>query len=234
MLKNLSLYLLLVMLCGCVPEVEKKGIDAVAKYYGGQVNYKIGMGASTNAEELQGRYVELELVNDKLGTQFSKLSIPASNCAYLFYTNLTEAEKQNYSYVKIAIKGKNNLYTQAYTLKQLAIVELAKDKFDEVGSLIAYKRYDELLARVNDADIAPSALDNLKTAFINADEKYGQTKAFQLQGFEFFEHKARGEMQQMLSMFGTLQKERISGGISLSVDPAVSITKRYIVGIHLN
>ena len=129
----LKIYFLLAVLfttlTGCGVTVSESGTEAVLQEYGGTLIAKAGVNTSTDNAVAQGRYAELELTNDKLEAAFPKLSIPASNCAHLFYQAVSPAERTKYHYIRVIIRGKNNSYSQFYSTKELDAVEMARYKF---------------------------------------------------------------------------------------------------------
>lgn len=232
-----KLYVLFVILfatlAGCGVDVSGSGTNAVIQEYGGSLMAKAGVNTSTDTTTVQGRYVELELSNEKLETAFPKLSIPASNCAYLFYQAVSPAERAKYDYIRITIKGKDNSYSHSYLTKELDVVEVAKNKFDEVGQLLKNEKYEDLLRQL-DANYFPLAdFNKVESMLQDIDKQYGKTIGFKLEGFEFFDYENKGGKQRLLTMYGLLTKQRKQALVALTLNTSASITTPNIAGLKL-
>ncbi|GAB3333995.1 hypothetical protein GCM10027511_42580 [Hymenobacter humi] len=201
--------------------------------YGGSLMAKAGENTLTDTSAVQGRYVELELTNDKLETVFPKLSIPASNCAYLFYQAVSQAERAKYDYIRITIKGKDNSYSHSYRLKELDTVEMAKNKFDEVGRLLKSENYDALLNQLDVNYFPPAEFGKVKPMLEELDKQFGRTGGFKLQGFEFFDYVNNGDKQRLLMMYSLLTKQRKQALVALTLNTSASITAPNIAGLKL-
>ena len=227
------LFLFIASLTGCGVNISGSGTNAILQEYGGSLTGKTGVNATTDTTTAQGRYVELELVNDKLETAFPKLSIPASNCAYLFYRALSQAERKMYDHIRITIRGKDNSYSHSYRIKELEVVEMATSKFDEVGQLLKNEKYDDLLRQLDINYFPPVDFEKFKLKLEGLDKQFGRTGGFKLQGFEFFDHDSHGEKKRMLTMYSLMTMQRTQGLVTLSIDPSASITSPNIVGFNL-
>ena len=236
MLKIYFLFaVLFTTLTGCGVTVSESGTEAVLQEYGGILIAKAGVNTSTDNAVAQGRYAELELTNDKLEAAFPKLSIPASNCAYLFYQAVSPAERTKYDYIRITIRGKNNSYSQSYSTKELDAVEMAKYKFDEIGQLLKREKYDDLLKQLDVNYFPPvnSDFEKLKTMMQGLDKQYGRTGGFKLVGFEFRDYTNKGEKQRLLTMYSLLTRQRTQALVALTLNTSASITTPNIAGLNL-
>jgi phage terminase large subunit-like protein len=223
---------LLLCLFGCTPSVSQTGVNAITEFYGGGVNAKVGISSSTDSTARQGRYVELELRNNNLGQTYSDLSIPASNCAYLFYHNISEQEKQKYTFIKSTLNIQDVTFSQTYSIKELAAVEASQSQFDEIRQWIKSGEYDKLLGRIERKNIPAAAIEQIKTILADFDKQHGRTITYELVGFKFVEHPQ--DKHKLLSLLGIVRKERTTGQINVTIDPAASISDAYIVGMYLN
>ena len=225
--------MLLAFLASCGSSINEFGTSAILQEYGGSLIAKTGVNTSTDTTTLQGRYVELELANDKLETAFPKLSIPASNCAFLFYSAVSPAERNKYDYIRITIKGRDNSYSHSYSMKELDTVDMAKNKFDEVGRLLKNENYDDLLRQLDTNYFPPAEYEKVKPMLEDLDRQFGRTGGFKLEGFEFFDYAQKGEKKRFLGMYSLMTKQKTQGLVSLVVDPSASVTSPNIVGFTL-
>ena len=223
--------ILLASLTSCGINVSESGTGAILQEYGGKLMSKVGVSANTDTETLQGRYLELELTNDKLESTFPKLSIPASNCAYLFYSAVSPAERAKYDYIRIIIKGGDNSYSHSYPMKELDAVDMAKNKFDEVGRLLKSENYDALLNQLDVNYFPPVDFGKVKPMLEEMDEQFGRTGGFKLMGFEFFDYDNKGEKQRLLTMYSLLTKQRKQALVTLTLNTSAPITMPNIAGL---
>lgn len=223
---------LLAVLTGC-GGVSEFGTNAVLQEYGGAITAKTGVNSTTDTTVVQGRYVELELTNDKLEAVFPKLSIPASNCAYLFYNAISPAEREKYDYIRTTIKSKDNSYSHSYAMKELDAVDMAKNKFDEVGRLLKSENYDDLLLQMDPNYFQPGDLKKVKPMLEELDKQFGRTGGFKLEGFEFDDYVNKGEKQRLITMYCLLTKQRKQALVALTLNTSALIPAPSIVGLKL-
>ncbi|MCI1186099.1 hypothetical protein MON38_01615 [Hymenobacter sp. DH14] len=223
---------LIAMFAGC-GGVSESGTNAVMQEYGGSLSAKSGVNKSTDTTAAQGRYVELELTNDRLEGAFPKLSIPASNCAYLFYSAVSPAERDKYDYVRITIKGKDNSYSHSYPMKELDAVDMAKNKFDEVGRLLKSENYDDLLLQMDPHYFQPGDLQKVKPMLQDLDKQFGRTGGFKLEGFEFDDYANSGNKQRLITMYSLLTKQRKQALVALTLNTSASISGPNVVGLRM-
>lgn len=224
---------LLTVLTSCGSSVGEFGTSAILQEYGGSLSAKSGVNVTTDTTTLQGRYVELELTNDKLETAFPKLSIPASNSAFLFYNAISPAERAKYDYIRITIKGRDNSYSHSYSMKELDAVDMAKNKFDEVGRLLKSKSYDDLVLQMDSHYFQPGDLQKVKPMLEELDKQFGRTGGFKLEGFEFDDYVNKGNKQRLITMYSRLTKQRNQALVTLTLNISASITAPSIVGLRL-
>ena len=224
--------MLLAALTGC-GGVSEFGTNAILQEYGGVITAKNGVNKTTDTTAAQGRYVELELTNDKLEAVFPKLSIPASNCAYLFYSAVSPAELAKYDYIRTTIRGKDNSYSHSYTMKELDAVDMAKNKFDEVGRLLKSENYDDLVLQMDPHYFQPGDLQKIRPMLEELDKQFGRTGGFKLEGFEFDDYVNRGSKQRLITMHSLLTKQRKQALVALTLNTSASISAPSIVGLKL-
>lgn len=223
---------LLTLFTGC-GGVNEFGTNAILQEYGGSIIAKTGVNKTTDTTVVQGRYVELELTNDKLEAAFPKLSIPASNCAYLFYSAVSPAERAKYDYIRTTIKGKDNSYSHSYTMKELDAVEMAKNKFDEVGRLLKSENYDDLALQMDSHFFQPGDLQKVKPMLQELDKQFGRTGGFKFEGFEFEDYVNNGDKQRLITMYSLLSKQRKQALVALTLNTSAPISAPSIVGLRM-
>jgi len=81
-----------------VTDTEVQAVQSVLDFYGGICNRHKGFNSENGETDT---YFELEMSQSELIESYSNmLELPASNIAYLFYSNLND-EQDNYTHVKV-------------------------------------------------------------------------------------------------------------------------------------
>ena len=104
-----------------ITDNEDKGVKKILNFYGGYCEYSIGATLSTTEDKKKS--FELKLSKSEILDKFSKTpEIPASNLAYLFYTNLKE-EKKNYDEIESVLLFNNREeYKTTFSSDQLEMI----------------------------------------------------------------------------------------------------------------
>jgi hypothetical protein len=230
-MKNLVLLLIcLPFLVSCTSENETKGVDEVLKFYGGKVEWSIGVNASTVEEELQGKFFEITLMDVEISKYYSNASLPASNCAYLFYHALTEVEKDEYSFVRVILQEGEERSTHEFTIEKLKIVENAIPTLNQTVEFMKANNYESLNALFNPDVNLPEYVEELESyeeQCIKIDSTYGRIKEFLMQGFIIHDEYIKSELKQVVRLSGNLVREKQPTDFSITLDPALKDKKLY-------
>lgn len=91
------------ILWGCNSETESRGINNVVSFFGGKASFSKGVNASTNKEELQGKYYAINLENDAIFKFYRDTSVPAGKIAYTLYEAFSSEEQRSYDFIRVTI-----------------------------------------------------------------------------------------------------------------------------------
>lgn len=214
---------------------ESKGVDAVLAFFGGKVTYSKGLTSSTD-DQLQGRFYELKLsgLEEKIKRYFATPQLPASNCAYLFYHALTSEEKKAYSFIRIVIEGANVNTTYEFATADLAQVEQATRLVAHSISYMQAAQYEHLLAKGNLLAASRQEWSKATAMFAAVDQQYGTVKEFNLQGFEFVQHKTPNGPKRLVRMVGILMRGKQNTDFTFLLDPTASSQSEYLYGFDFS
>jgi hypothetical protein len=232
-MKKLLLFGLLLWLVGCTPNVSHDGTQAILDFYGGQLLANVGVAASTEADAVKGHYLELVLVNDELTKGVDQLSVPASNCAYLFYHNVIPAERAKYDYIKVRIQGKNASYEESFSMKDLGIVDLAKDQFDSFGQVLKHEQYEQLPSLIVPGVVDATGLEAFMKGALDNNQRFGPVTGFRLNGFAFAEYEDHGQKRRYVDMFALVTRPRNQSLGHLAIDPEATLPGPYVLGMSI-
>ena len=207
-MKKIVGILLIGLLTACnnvvVTKQEEKAVGVVLDFYGGICNRKKGFHSKNGSKET---YFELEMSKSKIIEQFSSmLELPASNIAYLFYSNLKE-EQDNYTEVHVTIKlTKGETYKFIYKSKDLKEIEKFTPILEEVSSKFKSQDIVGILSDF-DKEIAKDIDVELfeKTCF-KVDSAFGKINKTYFHGFmftEFTEYK-----DPIVQLVGIMKREK--------------------------
>jgi len=210
--------LLIGMLTACnkvgVTETEVQAVQSVLDFYGGECNRHKGFSTTNNETET---YFELEMSQSQLIESYAKiLKLPASNIAYLFYSNLKD-EQDNYTHVNVKINlsnGKSHEYS--YKAQDLKEIENLIPFLQTASEKIKSQDYKGLLSQF-DKDISSNlSATQLKTYCTSYDSAYGKIEMIQFQGYDFFEGKE--DNRPLVNLAGIMIRENNNTPFSLFID----------------
>ena len=167
-----------------ITDNEDKGVKEVLEYYGGYCEYSIG--ATASSKDGTSKFFELKMSkSDALEKYSNIIQMPASNIAYLFYSNLKD-EKNRYDEIRTIILLKNGKeITFKFPTTQLKKVEKRIPIIKKIVSLIKEKKFQNIGEHLNDQSIIKYDKSQLITNIENIDSKFGQVIDFLPYGFRF-------------------------------------------------
>ena len=118
-------------------------------------------------------------------------------------------------------------------MKELDAVDMAKNKFDEVGRLLKSENYDDLVLQMDPHYFQPGDLQKVRPMLEELDKQFGRTGGFKLEGFEFDDYVNRGSKQRLITMHSLLTKQRKQALVALTLNTSASISAPSIVGLKL-
>lgn len=197
-----------------VTETEAQAVQSVLEFYGGVCNRYKGFKSENGKTDT---YFTLDMSESELIESYSNLlKLPASNIAYLFYSNLDD-EQDNYTHVKVKINLSNGRSREfSYKAEDLKEIENLIPVLQIASEKIKSQDYKGLLSQF-DKDIASTlSADQMKTYCTYYDSAYGKIDMTQFQGFAFFEGK--DDNRPLARLAGIMIRENTNTPISFNID----------------
>lgn len=195
-MKKLLGILLIVLLAGCknviISENEEKAVDSVLKIYGGHCNSSKSFTKSTSGNS---SHFTLEMSDSKVLEGLKQISeLPASNIAYIFYTNLG-GEKSKYTDIKVKIKFSGEQTSEfSYPVADIIKADRHKPVLMSVSDKIKAKDYNGLYTLFDTAAIPALTVDKLQGFCYQNDSAFGAIESTQFVGFSFFKSDDGADM----------------------------------------
>lgn len=178
------LLLCLLMLAGCtITDNEQKGLDEVAKVYGGKVSFKIGTFTSTNPNAAQGKLLEIDITDADLTRYGELFALPAANAAVLMYNRMTTAERADYNGLQVVLRNGNSSRTFSYPMAMLAEATQAYHQLAILLTGWQKQDYQLVADRWNDAALTRPDRTGLPAAVARQGAKIGPIAGFSPEGF---------------------------------------------------
>jgi len=196
-----------------ITDNEDAGVKEILEYYGGQCKYSIGTSAST--QDGKEKFFELEMSqSDVLEEYRDRISMAASNIAYLFYENLKE-ERTNYDEIHAVIIFKDGTKkTFEYSTDELELVNNRMSLAIKTVSLITSKNYEELVLLLNN-EITNFDKDELIASLAALEPQLEEVKEFLPFGYHVREVD---NGMKVLHISGILAREVQNIEFSIDVD----------------
>ena len=209
-MKNHLLCLIsLFLLAGCASKDELKGVQEIASFYEGTVNYSKGAKASTGKDENTGAYFQIELDSTSIKKFFETADVPAANCAYLFYHSLPEKEKNNYSFIRVIIPEYSRTENYEFRTETLHKVEQCMPTLNRVVACLKDRQYEMLPPLFNPIIPADSlSAEKIREPNQGIDSTYGRIRSFVFQGFYFQSANIGSQSVVLLRLTGNLVREK--------------------------
>lgn len=181
---GLMIGLLLLSSCGSITasDTEKNALKAVEKVYGGTASWRKGFNTN-NGETLT--HFEISLSNsDVVKERRGIASMPASNIAYIFYSNITDEDRSNYDFFKIKLIIDTDTAKFEFDKNEVAQVGDYVPFMEAVNQKIMNKDYTSLF---NDflTDNPALTVESLASYLTGVDNEYGEVKEMMFEGYEF-------------------------------------------------
>jgi hypothetical protein len=217
-MKNIIGILLILVVASCgkekATETELQAVNGVLEFYGGACKYHKGTVTKKGVTE---KFFELEIRESKLIESFSnRLEIPASNIAYLFFSNLKD-EQYNYTDVKVKLlinNGKTSAYS--YPVGELKEIDQLIPILNRVSQLIKTQSYQALLLEFDTVPESSMTFKRLVDICSPIQFKYGLIERVQFQGCAFYERPV--DKRPMVHVAGMMIRKKGNVPISLFID----------------
>jgi hypothetical protein len=194
-----------------VTENEATAVDKVLEFYGGTCTRHKETLVKNGVKE---RHFILEMSESKLIESFSnRLELPASNIAYIFYSNLKD-EKVNYSHVKVKINLMNDsIYEHTYKVEEIKEIESLIPILYRVSDLIKERNHEGLFKEFNTKPDSGITIEQLNADCYTYELKYGKVERVQFQGCRFYSRKT--DNKPMVQLAGMMIRKR--GNLAFSI-----------------
>lgn len=166
-----------------ISDNEDKGVKEILDFYGGNCEYSLGASAST--ETGKKKYFELKLTKSELIEKLaSKVELPASNVAYLFYKKLkVERKKYDEIHVLIGFKDGDEMLFK-YATHDLEKIDRRIGFINKIVELIKNKDFESLRPFLS-TDLFKYSKDELISGINKVDSQFGNvTDGFLTYGFK--------------------------------------------------
>ena len=210
--------LLIGLLTACgnivVSETEEKAAQSVLEFYGGTCQQSKGV---TSTDGVTNTYFELEMSNSALLDSYaSMLEMPASNIAFLFFSNLKD-DRTKYTQIKVKINlTTGESYENTYSTKDLVEVESLIPILAEVSDKIKAHDYEGFRALFVQEEETNVSAEQLQSHCAPLDSAYGNIDQTQFQGYAFFESEQ--DERALVHLAGIQIREKENTPISLYID----------------
>ena len=209
MKRLINLLILLTLISCSKPELTKTEINAVQQalnFYGGQCNRVIGI-KTTNTEKL--KYFELEFSKSQLLDYWINNSeLPASNIAFLFYSNL-DGERSKYNLINVKLNFSNgSSATYSFNESDLSKFIQLSPIMDTISTYLKAEEYG-LMSRMFDTNSPEKFTKNYDST-----DKLLQT---QIQGFITISDSSR--KTNPISIISINQYEKGNKLMKVIIDP---------------
>ncbi|WP_345223364.1 hypothetical protein [Hymenobacter koreensis] len=214
---------------------EAPSVEPLRRFY--------GAGSATVAEGVaqpapgrpHGRYFGITLAGgmaERMEQSFQTLHLPASNCAYLFYRQLSPRHRATHAFVRITLKGKTTSSQFEFPLAHLARVERSEALLKRALPLLQAGDYDALLAKGNPWGGSVAAWQRAKPRFRQLDSDYGRVCSFSLQGFAYLTPTLGGRTRPLIRLAGVLVRAKRNHQFAWVVDPNAAPQSPYLYGFN--
>lgn len=197
-----------------VTDSEFNAVDSVLSFTGGICKREKGF---ERLGQERRDYFRLIVESKGFESYNGYLEMPASNVAYLFYSNLSEDDKKKYEDVKVILEmpaGVSDEYT--YTTSELDEMNDIETIFNKFHENVINAMYSENIVLFSKDAIFEKTEENLVLDYTNLEERYGNVSRNVLQGFSYFEDKESG--RQLIQLASIQVRDSINNQHTITMD----------------
>ena len=222
------------LLAGCSSPSEKQALYEISEFYGGSVRLSSGRNFLANSDELKGHYLSVALDKPSLSRHFADLRLPASNCAYLAFSNLKPTERADYDFVKVALKDSTG--THLYSFPQADLTQ-ALAAGEDLRTLIFNIQGSDYVAAANNFN--PDALgtmprDSLTSVMYRLGTRINPFTEYRIHGFTLVREAVRGQPLPLVRLFVSVPRHPDPDHHLLFViNPAMSDAEHFLYGLNV-
>lgn len=220
--------------CSSPAQSPSPGLAAVLAVYGGRAAESAGVVASTDSNDMSGRFFEISLARgaEVLRPEFQDLSEPALNAAYLFYHTLTPEQRKGYAFGRIVLEDEKDSPTYEFSVADLRYAEQGMVQVQHLMDRAIQQDYATIIDKGNPAAASKAEWEKVGASFPTADQQYGRVKKFSSRGLALFDQAIPGGTKHLLSVTARVRREREGLPLILIVDPATSAEGSYLYGLE--
>jgi hypothetical protein len=199
-----------------ITDSEDKGIKEILDFYGGQCKYSFGAVASTNDKE-DKKYFKIQLMKSVVVTKYDdRPEWTTSNIAYIFYKNLNQKERENYSHIRATLVFDNgDKIEHDYSRKELETVEKKMKTINKIIEIIKQKRFDDIKSYLNPENNFSYDKDEVISGLKKYDPEFGNITEFRLFGFKY----TTADTKPILSIFGIIIRDIQNNEFKVYLNP---------------
>jgi hypothetical protein len=212
--------LVLVLLAGCSSPSEKQALYEISEFYGGNVRLSSGRNFSTS-DEPKGHYLAVALDNPSLSRYFEDLRLPASNCAYLAFSNLKPAEREDYDFVKVSLKDSASTHTYSFLQADLK------------QALAAGEDLRTLIFNIQGSDYVAAA-NNFNSDALGTMPRINPFTEYRIHGFALVQESVSGKPLPLVRLFASVPRPpEPDHHLVFVINPALSDTEHFLYGLNM-
>ena len=224
------------VLAGCSSSTEpteplqRKSPDELTAFFGENITYSKGHQA---ANEPKGTYLEVTIHDDKLAQQYADLGLPASNCAYLSYKDLSAAERQQYDYLKITMQDASAARSYAFPRADLALATQAATDLDVLMTHFKERNYPAVLGSFNPRALTPAMRAQSFSYLAAIEQQKGPVQQYYLEGYAPAQVLLAGKKLPLVHLFVTLSHPQKASRIVVAIDPSLRPEEKFLYGLDI-
>jgi hypothetical protein len=231
------LFVSLGLLAGCssstehAERIDHTRPDEVTAFFGENITYSKGQ--HTAANEPKSTYLEVTIHDDKLAQQYTDLSLPASNCAYLSYKNLPAAERRQYDYLKITMQGAGTAPSYTFPSSELALATQAATNLDMLMTRFKDRDYPAVINTFSPSALTPEMRAQSLSLLTAMEQQNGPVQQYYLEGYEPAQAQLAGKELPLVHLFVTLSHPKKASRLLVAINPGLPPKEQFLYGLDI-
>lgn len=185
-MKNLLLFLPLILLYSCASKEKERAANSVAKMWDASAA-SVGSSATADTKTGTNKRLTLTLENIKgVNSEYPKKYV-TSLSAYKFLEYLSPKEIEGYDGVTITLKDKDETFEKNYKISDLIEASTLLNIADSACRLIKNGTVEKIIPYIDQNSLPDSNVVELSNVIKQIETKFGATEKITIVGFEFGE-----------------------------------------------
>lgn len=202
-----------------ITPAEMEIMKAEASYFGGEVSVKKKLFFTSSQDNSENTY-KITLKCNDLKKNFASAALPASHCAWSFYSQMPEDMRNTFDHYMVELPFDNQQKTVEFSRADLETVMEAKPQLDSVTNYFISGDYLTMQKQFLPEVPRDKAFAEFQKEIEKLDAQYGRTKEVKIRSFEILEFKHDSISEDMVR-FHVLQvrdkaKVKFSATVSLN------------------